>query len=184
MLKFQDGDRSAFDELVRRNTPKVHALIYRFLGDPSLVEDLTQEVFMRVFRTVERYQPTAKFSTWLYRITANLAFNVVRSRRKGVPRSLDAFGADDPDAPQVDVHADRQDAPHEDLHTDELRNKIAEAIDELPENQRTAIILNKYEDMSYDDIAGVLGCSTMAVKSLLSRARGNLRSSLRPYVDM
>ncbi|MGC9454850.1 MAG: sigma-70 family RNA polymerase sigma factor [Phycisphaerae bacterium] len=182
MLRFQQGDRAAFDELVRRNTPRIHALIYRFLGDPGMVEDLTQEVFLRVFRTAERYRPTAKFSTWLYRIAANLSFNVLRSRKKGVPVSLETLSgsaeqehprqAPDPGAP----------APHDNMDSIELRRQVARAIADLPDNQRIAIVLNKYEDKSYDEIAEVMDCSTMAVKSLLSRARGNLRRQLRRYL--
>ncbi len=82
MLRFRDGDEKAFDELVANNIRKVHALVYRFLGSPTEVEDITQEVFLRLYRTATRYVPTAKFSTYLYRIVANLCFNALRSKRK------------------------------------------------------------------------------------------------------
>ena len=182
MLRFQAGERAAFDELVERNAPKIHTLIYRFLGDPGQVEDLTQEVFLRVYRTAERYQPTAKFSTWLYRIAANLSFNVLRSRKRGQPLQLDIAYGEDGEPFFRDVKDDRLTAPHEPLDAEELRGKVAEAINQLPENQKVAIILNKYEQKSYEDIAGILNCSTMAVKSLLSRARSNLRQTLVKYV--
>jgi len=182
MLRFQKGERAAFEELVHRNTNKVHGLIYRFLGDPSKVEDLTQDVFLRVFRNAPRYQPAAKFSTWLYRIVANLCFNVIRSHRRSQTVQLEGINPKEGDTYYRDVPDDRQARPHERLDDEELRDKVAGAIDALPDNQRLAIILNKYEHKSYEEIARVLNCSTMAVKSLLSRARGNLRGALIRYV--
>ncbi len=182
MLRFQAGETEAFDELVRRNAPKVNTLIYRFLGDPGKVEDLTQEVFLRVFRTSQRYQPTAKFSTWLYRIAANLSFNVLRAKKRGQPVQLEIAYSEDGEPFYRDVPDARYDPPGGRLDSEEMRAKVAEAIDQLPENQKVAIILNKYEHKSYEEIATILDCSTMAVKSLLSRARGNLRSALTRYV--
>ncbi len=182
MLRFKEGETAAFEELVRRNTHKVHALVYRFLGDPSQVEDLTQEAFLRVFRTAPRYQPTAKFSTWLYRIVANLCFNVLRSRKKRRAIQLDAMGSEEGESYSRDVPDERLEPPGSGLDADELKDQIAEAIEELPENQKIAIILNKYEHKSYEEIAGILNLSTMAVKSLLSRARGNLRTMLGQYL--
>ena len=181
MLRFQKGDRRAFEELVARNTPRTHALIYRFLGDPSQVEDLTQEVFLRVFRSGANYRPTAKFSTWLYRIVANLCFNVIRSRKRS--RTLSLGGGGDDEAGYYELAEPRPNAPHEALHNAELQATVARAIRDLPENQRMVILLNKYEDMPYESIAKVLGCSTMAVKSLLSRARARLRRALESYIQ-
>ncbi len=182
MLQFQRGDESAFDKLVGRNTGKVHALVYRFLGDPGMLEDLTQEVFLRVYRTVERYEPAAKFSTWLYRITANLCFNVLRKRRRMHPLSLDVAESDDGDGYHRDVPDARSAAPGDGLDEREMRRKVSDAVASLPDNQRVAIILNKYEGKSYEEIAEVLNCTTMAVKSLLSRARNNLRNALVRYI--
>lgn len=182
MLRFQKGELAAFDQLVERNTAKIHSLIFRFLGDPSQVEDLTQEVFLRIYRTAARYTPTAKFSTWLYRIAANLSFNVLRSRGKIHPVQLDAGGGDDDDGFTRDVPDVDGPRPDRELSRVELAAKVTEAIDALPENQKIAIILNKYENKSYEDIAAVLDCSTMAVKSLLSRARANLCGSLSRYL--
>ncbi|MFW6061621.1 MAG: RNA polymerase sigma factor [Planctomycetota bacterium] len=182
MLRLREGEDAAFDELVRRNTHKVHALVYRFLGDPQQVDDLTQEVFLRIYRTAARYRPAAKFSTWLYRIVANLCFNVQRSRKKGRPVSLDLVGQDDGETYTREVQDERLPEPGSDLDQDELTRQVAKAIEDLPENQKVAIILNKYEDKSYEEISTVLDCSTMAVKSLLSRARGNLRDALGRYI--
>jgi RNA polymerase sigma-70 factor, ECF subfamily len=182
MLEFKAGRAEAFEELVHRNTPKVHALVLRFLGDQGQVEDLTQEVFLRVYRTADRYQPSAKFTTWLYRIAANLSFNVLRSRKKMQVRQLRTVETDDSESFSEDVTDERHLPPHQRMDHEELRQKIAAAIQELPENQRVAIVLNKYEEKSYEEIAEFLDCSTMAVKSLLSRARTNLKGTLHRYM--
>ncbi|HOF17469.1 MAG TPA: sigma-70 family RNA polymerase sigma factor [Phycisphaerae bacterium] len=183
MLRLRDGDDGAFAELVQRNTPKVHGLVFRFLGDPQAVDDLTQEVFLRIYRTAGRYQPAAKFSTWMYRIVANLAFNVLRTRRKGHAVPLEVSDTRDGETFFADVRDDKTHAPHQRLADDELQAQVARAVAELPENQKIAIVLNKYEDKSYEDIAEVLDCTVMAVKSLLSRARENLRVSLEKYIE-
>jgi RNA polymerase sigma-70 factor (ECF subfamily) len=182
MLRFQQGNSRAFDELVLRNTPKVHGLIYRFLGTSDYVEDLTQEVFLRIYRTADRYRPTAKFSTWLYRIAANLSFNVLRSRRKDRTTQLEVSTFDEDGSFYRDVPDESIPAPGERLDAAELRRKVVDAVNSLPENQKIAIILSKYEQKSYEDIAAVLDCTTMAVKSLLSRARENLREVLIRYL--
>jgi RNA polymerase sigma-70 factor (ECF subfamily) len=180
MLQFQAGDTEAFDQLVQRNVNNVHALVYRFLGESSMVEDITQEAFLRIYRNVANYKPTAKFSTWLYRIVANLCFNVIRSRKKSRPVSLDSAGWDE-DA-RRDVPDPQAPPPDHRMKNGELRDRIASAVGGLPENQRIAIVLHKYEDKSYQEIADVLETTTMAVKSLLSRARVNLRDRLKPYL--
>ncbi len=181
MLRFRDGEESAFEQLVTRNVHNVHALVYRFLRDPAIVDDVTQDVFLRIYRNAERYEATAKFSTWLYRIVANLCFNVMRSRKKGKPISLDTVINDENvhrDVPDTD-----QPTPSAGLDAAELKREIEIAIGELPENQRVAIVLNKYENKNYEEIAIVLQTTPQAVKSLLSRARVNLRDRLKRYVE-
>jgi len=178
MLRFQKGDAAAFEELVRRNTSKIHGLVYRFLGDADQVEDITQDVFLRVYRNAPRYKPTAKFTTWLYRIVANLCFNVIRSRRRHQVVALESGGGEDGESYYRDVPDDRNPPPQKGYDDEELRRHIAGAVARLPDNQRLAILLSKYEHKSYDEIAAVLNCSTMAVKSLLSRARATLRQAL------
>ncbi len=182
MLAFQDGREEAFAELVRRNQSKVYAMLFRLIPDHAQVEDLSQEVFLRVFRTARRYRPMAKFSTWLYRIAANVALNAIRSQRKMKFSPLELPDSEDESSWHRDVPDTRLKPPHSDLDAEELQEKLAEAIASLPANQRLAIILNKYEHMSYEDISEVLDCSTMAVKSLLSRARCNLRDALVRYL--
>lgn len=187
MLAFKDGRQEAFAELVGRNEAKVFSMIYRLVGEHSQAEDLTQEVFLRVFRTAKRYQPMAKFSTWLYRIAANVALNSIRAQRKRKQAGLTGAGggaqSDDDDGGWTRDVADTHGLPPG-AHMDaaELQERLLAAIAALPENQRVAITLNKYEHMSYHDIAGILGCSTMAVKSLLARARCNLRDAMIRYM--
>ncbi len=179
MLRIREGDDLAFTELVEINTPAVHAMVYRFLRNGQLVEDITQEVFLRIYRNAKNYQPTAKFTTWLYRIVANLCFNTTR-KKKLATVSIDAFGKDDT-RPGFDPPGPSDNAPDHAITGRELKAEIETAIDQLPQNQQTAILLNKYENLSYEQIGDILKISTMAVKSLLSRARENLRYSLRKY---
>lgn len=182
MLDFQAGNQEAFRRLVQRTQAKVYAVIYRLIPDRAQVEDLVQEVFLRVFRTAGRYQPMAKFSTWLYRIAANVALNALRAGRKMKLSSLELADRDDESSWRRDVPDTRSAAPVSRLDAEELRARILAAIAELPENQRIAITLNRFEHMSYQQIAAILDCSTMAVKSLLSRARCNLRDALLRYL--
>ena len=181
MLRFQAGERKAFEQLVKRNLNNVHALVFRFLRESSMIDDITQEVFLRIYRNADKYEPRAKFSTWLYRIVANLCFNVMRSRRRRRVVSLESSGAED--NLRRDVPDSAQPAPQDQMDKAELYEQVARAIGELPENQRIAIILNKYQSKNYKEIAAVLDTSTMAVKSLLSRARSNLRNRLRLYIE-
>jgi len=185
MMTLKEGDDSAFAELVARHQARIITLIYRFVGNEAEAEDLAQEVFLRIYRTRERYQPKARFSTWLYRIAANISLNALRSRSRrrsiSVPLTYDSEETQEGRTSQrVEDH--RGSTPGERLDRAELREQIRDAIDQLPESQKVAVVLNKYEDMSYDDIASVMGCSTMAVKSLLARARSNLRERLDHYV--
>ena len=181
MLAFQKGDEARFGELVERNHARVIGLVYRFVGNMSESEDLAQEVFLRIYRARETYRPAAKFSTWLFRITANVSLNALRarsSRRDDV--SIDRL-AEWSDKPQVPADADARTPEHR-LQRTELQDKVQEAIRALPEKQQIAVVLNKYEGMGYASIAKTLGCSTMAVKSLLARARENLKDRLLLYI--
>jgi RNA polymerase sigma-70 factor (ECF subfamily) len=181
MLAFQRGDELAFQELVERNHARVIGLTYRFIGDATDAEDLGQEVFLRIYRARQTYKPTAKFSTWMFRITANVSLNALRSRasrRDDVSIDQVADSSDGPRAmPDPDTHT-----PDHSLHQEELYARVREAIGTLPEKQQIAVVLNKYEGMSYADIARTIGCSTMAVKSLLARARDNLKDRLLLYL--
>ena len=186
MLTLKAGDESAFTELVHRHQARVITLIYRFVGNEAEAEDLAQEVFLRVYRTRERYQPKARFSTWLYRIAANISLNALRSRsrRRSISVPLACDSEETQEGKTSEHVADhRLLTPGARMEHSEVREQIRGAVDQLPESQKVAVILNKYEEMSYEDIAAVMGCSTMAVKSLLARARSNLREKLQYYVE-
>lgn len=178
MIQFKAGKHDAFDELVRRNLGNVHSLIFRFMRSESHVDDLTQETFLRIYRHADSYQPTARFSTWLYRIVANLCFNALRAKKLKRTCSLDNTAED----ASMELPDSTQRTPSEELKDDELGKVIKEAINDLPENQRMAIILKQYEQLNYDEIANVMETSASAVKSLLSRARIALRSKLSRYL--
>jgi RNA polymerase sigma-70 factor (ECF subfamily) len=181
MLRFQRGDTLAFQELVERNHSRVIGLVYRFVTDSADAEDLAQEVFLRIYRARKSYKPTAKFSTWMFRIAANVSLDALRdraNRRDDVSIDRLTEGTDGPRSmPDPDT------APPENrLQRTELQEKVRDAIRTLPEKQQIAVILNKYEGLSYADIAETLACSTMAVKSLLARARENLKERLVLYL--
>jgi len=181
MLAFQKGQELAFQELVERNHARVIGLIYRFISDSTDAEDLAQEVFLRIYRARKTYKPTAKFSTWMFRITANVSLNALRSRaNRRDDVSIDQM-SDFGDGPRA-MPDPGCDMPDLRIHQQELQGKVQEAIQALPEKQQIAVVLNKYEGMSYADIARTIGCSTMAVKSLLARARDNLKDRLLLYI--
>lgn len=182
MLRVRDGDTDAFRELIERHQRAVVNTIHRAIGDAWEAEDLAQRVFLQVHRSAKRYQPTAKFTTWLFAITRNTILNEHRRRSRHPSESLDAL--QEPRGPEstgwqaadTSVRDPAQEAVER-----ELQEKIMEAVRELPEAQRTAIILCRYEGLSYEEIAEVLGCSVSATKSLLHRARLTLKEKLRGY---
>jgi RNA polymerase sigma-70 factor (ECF subfamily) len=172
MLRFKRGDERAFEELVKKHTRGVLNLVYRYLGDASRAEDVAQDVFVKVYRARAKYQPQAKFSTWLYRIAVNHCLNEIRSRRSQPATA----------APANDLlEQPAGDPPEGRLSRAELQEAVKAAIDALPENQRMAVLLARYEDMSYDQIAETMGMSLEAVKSVLHRAKESLKQSLAKY---
>ncbi len=184
MLAYQRGDEAAFDRIVEAYSGPLFALFTRFLGPVPEREDLVQDVFVRVIRARERYQPTARVSTWLYRIAFNIAVN--RTQRAGpVAASLDdATGEhDDGSAPRREVVDTRLELPSEGLERSDVVRAVRSAIADLPENQRMALILAKYDEMPYVEIAQVLRSSEKAIKSMVHRARENLRERLAPFLQ-
>ena len=173
------GDTSAFENLVERHQSLVTGTVARMLGSNSDVEDIAQQVFIRVWKSARRYVPRAKFTTWLLKITRNLVFNELRrSKRRGhVPLQSDPGGEGHP--PLKD---ETNPAPDASLLESELQQTIEEAIMQLPESQRMALMLRRYEQLSYEQIAEVLDLSVPAVKSVLFRARTELRSRLSKYL--
>lgn len=181
MLAVRGGDQAAFAELVERYQHRLVGVMNHLVGHPQEAEDLAQEVFLRVYRTRQKYSPKAKFSTWLFTIANNLALNALRDRqrRKALPLEVRESGAN------VTAPADdRAPTPNQPMQQQELAEVVRRALDDLNERQRVAVVLNKFEDMGYAEIAEVMGLTTKAVKSLLSRARGRLREALQPYIYM
>jgi RNA polymerase sigma-70 factor (ECF subfamily) len=172
------GDTAAFEQLVERHQRLVIGTVGRMLGSASDAEDIAQQVFVRVWKNVNRYEPRAKFTTWLLKITRNLVFNELRrrSRHPAVPLQSQT---DEEERPLKDEHAVSPDAT---LLEHELQEAVDAAIARLPETQRMAVILRRYEELSYEEIAEALDQSVSAVKSLLFRARTELRESLKHYL--
>jgi RNA polymerase sigma-70 factor (ECF subfamily) len=182
MLRFQNGDEAAFAALVRTYQNRIVSLAYRYLGSAADAEDLAQEVFLRVYRAKESYEPSAKFSTWVYRITANASLNFLRGR-KARRKVSGAMPAGEADGAAADFEDEDAEAPDERMEKDELARVLRRIVDDLPERQRMAIVLNKYEGLCYDDVASAMDMSVMAVKSLLTRARVNIKEKLVPYLS-
>jgi RNA polymerase sigma-70 factor, ECF subfamily len=185
MLDVKAGDDASFELLLHKyRTPLVHYL-GRMVGDSATAEDLAQEVFLRIYRARSQYAPSAKFTTWIFRIATNLALN---ARRDGRYRNLeisiqDAGHADDDGESRAMDIPDRQPGVEQRLMNLDRAALIRRAVEELPEKQRAAVLLHKYEEMDYDQIAGILDCSESALKSLLFRAYETLRIKLAPLVN-
>lgn len=184
MLEVRDGSATAFEELMLRYQDRVVNVLAHLVGNRDQAEDLAQDVFLRVYRARERYVPGAKFSTWLFTITNNVASNARRSlaRRKEVNLQPQTSGSMAMNT--LDTMAQEASGlmPSRQLDRSEMREIVKAAIGQLNERQRMAVLLSKFEDMSYADIAEVMELSPQAIKSLLSRARGNLKQILEPYL--
>lgn len=180
MQLVKGGDMDAFRELVETHQQRVLGTIGRMLGDDTEAEDLAQQVFVRVWKSAERWEPTAKFTTWLYTIVRNLVFNESRRRSRRPARSLEEM-QDDEEHPRQFADAGMK-APDTTLLDAEMQVAIERAIQELPEAQRMAVVLRRYQDVSYEEIAAVLDLTVPAVKSVLFRARTELREKLRQYL--
>jgi RNA polymerase sigma-70 factor (ECF subfamily) len=176
MIRVQCDDTSSFSELLKRNRNLVVNYLSRMVVSRAIAEELAQDVFIRVYRSRRTYEPTAKFSTWLYRITTNVALNHFRDEK----RSQNQVSLDVHDAIQVRREAQDRTLLIEDrLVRDVVARRIRHAIRALPPKQRAAVIMHKYDEMDYAQIARVLGCSPSAVKALMFRAYETLRLRLR-----
>ena len=178
MQRTASGDERAFEELIERYQMLVIGTVAKMLGDASTAEDLAQQVFIRVWQAAPRYRATAKFTTWLMTITRNLVFN--ETRRRGRAR---LFPMEHEDGTPREIHDLRSVEPGHRLQEKELQDAIERAIASLPEQQRLALILRRYEEMAYEEIAAVLETTVPSVKSLLFRAREELRSKLAKFLD-
>jgi len=185
MLRVRADDHDAFAELVELYHHRLVTVMHHLVANAEEAEDLAQEVFLRVFRVRKNYHPRAKFSTWLYTIAHNLALNALRSRQRkpSVPLNTRDSGPLGP-RPAEQIVLDRANQPMQNMQQQELIGVIRLALEGLNERQRLAVVLNKFEDMNYAEIAEVMGLTTKGVKSLLSRARDNLRIALKDYMDM
>ena len=182
MLRVKQGDTIAFTTLVEKYKQPVMNLAYRSLRDLTEAEDLAQNVFVQVFKSAARYETTAKFSTWLFTIARNLCLNEIRRRSRHPAESLDAPHPEHEEQPKHQIEDIKNVSPPETLLQGELVKKVEEAIHALPENQRTALLLCRQEELSYEEIAEVLGCSLSATKSLIHRGRETLKERLKPYL--
>ncbi|MGD8667893.1 MAG: sigma-70 family RNA polymerase sigma factor [Desulfobacterales bacterium] len=181
MLAVKKGDRHAFDELMRKYYPRILNFAYRFIGNRQLAEDLAQDVFLKVYRSAARYRPRSQFQTWLYTIAKNTCLNELR-RNRGQPLSLD-------EGPHTDGGELRKELPDPtaDPATEFLQKEkeaqVRAAIRDLSEKQKIAVILRRYEGFTYTEIAATLDVTEKAVKSLLSRAKVNLKNKLTGLID-
>lgn len=179
MQLVSSGDMEAFEQLVQRHQALVAGTVARMLGSNSDVEDIAQQVFIRVWKSASRYVPRAKFTTWLLKITRNLVFNELRriKRHTHVPLQTE------PAVEELPLKDETTPAPDASLLENELQRAIEKAIMKLPEAQRMALILRRYEDLTYEEIAEILDLSVPAVKSVLFRARAELRARLSKYLS-
>ncbi|NOS69082.1 MAG: sigma-70 family RNA polymerase sigma factor [Verrucomicrobia bacterium] len=183
MLRVKQGDTEAFTALVEKYKQPVMNLAYRTLRDSTEAEDLAQNVFVQAWKSASRYEPTAKFSTWIFTIARNLCLNEIRRRTRHPAESLDQARDDNPEQPLFQVEDRRLASTPDQMLRGELENKVDEAIAALPENQRIALALCREDELSYEQIAEVLDCSLSATKSLIHRARETLKQKLKPYLE-
>ncbi len=179
MERVAGGDRQAFEELLHRHQHAVVGTVAKMLGNPSDCEDIAQQVFLRVWKSAPRYKPSAKFTTWLFTITRNMVFNEMRRRQRRPAVSLE-----EREEQLLSFHAASEDPSPDDsaLHS-ELEQAVDAAIHRLPEKQRMAVVLRRYQELPYEEIAEVLQLTVPAVKSVLFRARAQLKEDLRQYLD-
>jgi RNA polymerase sigma-70 factor (ECF subfamily) len=175
MLRVKDGDGASFALLLDKYRASVSHFLYRMVQDQAVSEELAQEVFLRVYRSRETYEPTAKFTTWLFRIATHLALNWLRDQKN--ERGQERLDQSTEDAPAREV-ADRSPSAEQSMVRQVKVEEVRRAVAALPEKQRAAVLMHKYEEMEYSQIAKVLSCSESAVKSLLFRAYETLRVRL------
>lgn len=182
MVRWQGGDASAFDTIVELYSGQIYALLTRFLGRHHQGrEDMVQDVFLRVFRARDRYEPTARFTTWLYSIVVRMCIN--ETERNSARRTLSLDVDREDGTGPIDVVDPRALAPTGAIERGETVKAVREAIAALPESQRMALVLSRYHDMPYAEIAETLGSTEKAIKSKVHRARETLRESLRPLIE-
>jgi RNA polymerase sigma-70 factor (ECF subfamily) len=182
MLRVKAGDESAFDYLVQKYRRAMLNFMFRMAHNSAAAEDLAQEVFLRVYRSRASYEPTAKFTTWLYRIATNLAVNHARDSKHDRPETTQSLDEPDAETGQTMDVADSSLTVEENILRRERMEAIRQRVQALPERQRMAVLMHKYQQMDYRQIAEVLKLSESATKSLLFRAYETLRGQLKEFV--
>jgi len=179
MLLVKEGDIKAFESLVEKHQSAIIGTVAKMTGNISDAHDISQQVFVRVWKSAARYEPTAKFTTWLFTITRNLVFNESRRRYRQLETSIE----EREDITHTEIPDETPNRPDQAALQQELEDAIDQAIQELPEKQRLAVIMRRFENLPYEEIGDVLELSLPAVKSLLFRARGQLKEQLQKYLD-
>ena len=180
---FLGGDQRAFGELVRRYDTRLLNFVYRTIGDRERAQDLVQETFVRVYRHMERFDLSKKFSTWIYTIASNLAKNELRNRSRN-PLVLFQTLKKNWDADHRPLEwEDTQYKPDDLFRKRHLRSKVEEAVSQLPEHHRVVFVLREMEGKTYEEIADITGCNLGTVKSRLNRARNNFAHIIAPMID-
>lgn len=182
MLRVKAGDDSAFDFLVQKYRRPIINFMYRMAHNTAAAEDLAQEVFLRVYRSRSSYEASAKFTTWLYRIATNLGMNYSRDTRHERPENIMNLDEPDEETGQSPDLADKTPSVEEEIMQRERLNAIRQRVEALPERQKMAVLMHKYQQMDYRQIADVLKLSESATKSLLFRAYETLRTQLKEFV--
>lgn len=181
--KINRGDKSAFNELMDRYEKPILNFAYRLLSSRMEAEDVTQEVFLRAYKNIETFKFKAKFSTWLFKIARNLCLNKLRHTLHFPTFSIDKSVKGDEYDFQRQIEDKEQISPASNLLKKELQDVVRAALDLLPKNQKIAVVLRRYKDMSYEEIAMIMGCSVSAVRSMLNRAKQTLKNRLEHYVQ-
>jgi RNA polymerase sigma-70 factor (ECF subfamily) len=183
MIQVRTDVVGAFETLVERYQNRLVGILFHLVGNRDEAEDLCQEVFLRIYKARKGYRPRAKFSTWLFTIANNLALNYIRSKGRNPSVPIGPSSNDSKAVVSVAQQlAGREGTPSTEMRQAELSEIVRDALAVLNEDQKLAVLLNKFEEMSYAEIADVMGRSPAAVKSLLARARNQLREQLEPYL--
>ena len=178
MLLVREGDESAFREIFNRYQKQILDLCHRFVGNQADAEEVAMDVFIHLYRSRDSYKPEAKLSTYLYRIAVNLSLNRIRDRKRRRLVSFEFLKSKKP----FDPSGPESERPDSQFETHERENLVRKAIDGLPAKQKSALLLRRYNELTYEEIANVMGTSVSAVEALLFRARETLKKSLKPLI--
>ncbi len=181
MVAVQKGDNIAFDQLVYKYHKPIVSFIYRFVNSPAIAEELAQDVFLRAFRARHSYEPRARFAAWIYRIATNVGLKEARRRQRMRLWSRDHGSPEDSHGEEESVRDPSPDAERQML-TSELEQAVRGAIRSLPTKEQAALILRRYEDLSYREIAEIMACTEAAVKTYIHRGKLHLRDRILPYL--